>query len=520
MRILILLVLLSLTLSAQQDIRISPEGPTGFYQPADAQMQAGARIGSRALIVWGSSRQDATTGEIRNILRVQLLADTSHVGGQWTLTSDSAAPSSIVTVTALRDRFLVFWNDRRVGRPGIYMQVIDTNGLVLTPEIRFADRSAGNVVPPTISAVGTPNDGYLIVWYRPADSTSGRTLQARRVDATGAIDGDAINLGTAPYLSAILEYPGLPGTTILRMLNAPSRLVRNGRLDPRPIPTSHFGFRQRPHLNSDTSIAVVDSAGVGFYASIFDSIPVRRVVIPSMTPYYSHISRDTLGRYQLIYPKSSGDGNTLTLTIERVLFDGMNPLPPEVLDRKTFVVERAPGADSSAVVINSYYWDHYCNHTSRLVVFVEFQRDTKSITTWRNETINYTVESDGRFAPGFFPGQITCPLPTTLTVARFGVDSLSKVGFVLDGIPLTLEHVLEKVKLRVAETLPNTFERDGRLHINWQNGSRALMRIYDGSLAAGSQMVSQFDAIGTPLNLPGIEALLLVRRDSTASEPS
>src|SRR5438128_15612 len=132
-----IIYLIAAPLLAQQhdDVRLSTE-PLQMILPADAQIQSAARIGELTLVVWGTTRLEPDSSVV-NMLVMQLLRDTTLVGPQRVLTSNAARPSGFVQVMAVRDRFLVVWNDRRGGDSAAYVQRVDSSGVLDGSEDRF-----------------------------------------------------------------------------------------------------------------------------------------------------------------------------------------------------------------------------------------------------------------------------------------------------------------------------------------------------------------------------------------------
>src|SRR5438309_2271931 len=108
---------LPLLLFAQQDVQLSPQEPVSYALPSDIRIQSAAQFGNTTLVVWGTTGY-AADSSIVNVLRLQLLRDSSLVGQQRALHGSQARPSGFVRVVALNDRYLVFWNDQRKSASG------------------------------------------------------------------------------------------------------------------------------------------------------------------------------------------------------------------------------------------------------------------------------------------------------------------------------------------------------------------------------------------------------------------
>ena len=90
------LLLFPLALAAQQgDVRLSPPEPTSYYLSQSYQIQSAARSGNNTLVVWGTSAY-AADSTIVGELRMQLIRDTTVIGGQRVLTASVARPAGVV----------------------------------------------------------------------------------------------------------------------------------------------------------------------------------------------------------------------------------------------------------------------------------------------------------------------------------------------------------------------------------------------------------------------------------------
>jgi hypothetical protein len=260
--LLLLMMAAAPAVRAQQDIQLVPRDE-GFLPIGDAAIESAARIGDYALVVWGSVLADTTPEGTRNILRMQRFRGTGIAGEQTTVTGRDAMPYGSVRVVALRDRFVLLWNDRRSAAPGIYMQQVDSGGRLLGSEARFSARQVATTSRRGIMAGGSSADGYMIIWE---ESVAPHAAFARRIDPAGNPEGDEIALGD-PLLEEV-RTALLPGVTILRMkaqgdeeLAAEGYMIRNGRLDRRRIPLTTLSGEDF-HIGADTSTATLDGSSL------------------------------------------------------------------------------------------------------------------------------------------------------------------------------------------------------------------------------------------------------------------
>ncbi len=90
-------------------------------------------------MVWGTAVAKQQAAGVQGVLRFQLLRDTVPIGLQRTLHNAEAMPYQVVRVLDLLDRYLVVWNDRRESDRGIYAQIVDTAGNLVSGEVKLGD---------------------------------------------------------------------------------------------------------------------------------------------------------------------------------------------------------------------------------------------------------------------------------------------------------------------------------------------------------------------------------------------
>jgi hypothetical protein len=280
------------------DTRLSGE-PLGSILPEDAKIESVAAIGSRTLAVWGTSRFTPDSLVV-NTLVMQMLDDTAMLGAQKRIVSDSARPSEFVQVVPLADRFLVVWNDKRNGDTATWMRLVDIDGDPLGEE-----RPLGNA---RISGFGVAairtGDRYLLFWNNITGSAT--RIHTAILDSTGnllAIDTSTRFEGKLGGAPDIYDYRG--------------RLILDrGALRPLVVDSSG-GITEaissivrdtlRPwYLDRDGSVITAGNDSVRFYRSVFDEVPYRAVVSPSI---YNKLApfvpvRDSLGRLRLVWFES------------------------------------------------------------------------------------------------------------------------------------------------------------------------------------------------------------------------
>lgn len=112
-----------------QDYLVSIK-PTIKILANEISIQSAAAIGSKVLAVWGT-RQSINGTEPVNLLVTELKnsSTTKIISNQRRLHSPEARPYNAVFVVPLKDKFIVFWNDKRGEDLCVAYQAVDTNGL-------------------------------------------------------------------------------------------------------------------------------------------------------------------------------------------------------------------------------------------------------------------------------------------------------------------------------------------------------------------------------------------------------
>lgn len=132
--VVFLLILLAHTAGSQpRDFKISPPEPITFALPDSIRVQAADACGPFAVVVWGSNRRLADSTLV-TCLWAQIYLDSIKVGLPFRVHSDDARPSWTMSVCVTADRFLVAWNDARIGSPGVYYAIFDTLGRSISSE--------------------------------------------------------------------------------------------------------------------------------------------------------------------------------------------------------------------------------------------------------------------------------------------------------------------------------------------------------------------------------------------------
>src|SRR5947208_17064865 len=86
----VLLLIVSVATAQHPDVKLSPD-TISYAMPTDMLIQSAATIGRKTLVAFGTTAY-APDSSIVSQLRMQMLQDTTLVGGQKSLHGDSARP--------------------------------------------------------------------------------------------------------------------------------------------------------------------------------------------------------------------------------------------------------------------------------------------------------------------------------------------------------------------------------------------------------------------------------------------
>lgn len=172
-----------------------PERP---YVPAEIRIQSSGTIDTTTLVVWGSTVRDADSS-VRNVLVYQMVKGTTPVDSARVMTESFERPYGLVRVIAMRDRFLVLWNDKRPTQSGLYRRVINKSGILLDSESRRIDTIAVS----SVELYGSLSSGNAAIGWNDAGKTLSRL---RRIDTAGELSGPMIR-----FQSTIVGSWPMPG---------------------------------------------------------------------------------------------------------------------------------------------------------------------------------------------------------------------------------------------------------------------------------------------------------------------
>jgi hypothetical protein len=510
MKIFYLLLLLASTipLAAQTDVRVSAPGRRLY--PAQYNTQSIANIGTRSLLVFGSSDAQPVTNAAIQVLRVQLLEGSQPRGAQRNLTDDTASrPSGVVRVFAGTDRFFVFFNDTRADRPGLYLQVVGLDGANIGTAELVSTRRIGNSNPGLVLA-GTAASGYQIVW---SDGTSSPLVQiyGRRMDAQGLLQGAETRLGG--LLGGTITVTGLPGLTVLYFPQDTSRLIHaNGRLDPRPLSTPRFGVPY--YIGADSSLATLNGDTIRIYSNLFAPTAAQTILLPaSIAGTRSHsraITRNAAGDLQVYYITVLDTLPNLHYAIERITINGATPSAPTRLVDRIAEPDTVDQMTSSRVSLVPSFVARACNQRYGIGARLTFATVTPSGPNNRVETVSYTLDGNGNFAANDSLNQIPCVPATGYSVARQNVDSMSRIFVRVQQDSLLVEHPRPWTIEQVPERSPNVYQRSGQLYTAWTttaDSNTTLLQALNGTFGVEPTSAASYSRAGRSIRIPGAQIL-------------
>ncbi len=234
--------------------------------PDSVAIQSAARVGDRVLAVWGTTLGPAPA---RPVLMGQIIWGGNRLGAPFLISERAARPASRLLVFALRDRFLVIWEDHR-NAPGLDVRIcsMDIHGntgpeQVLGSNFSFEQSTIVNVT-----------GGALLLW----ESQRGAMMQ-QRLDNVGRLVGEA-TLSRLLNISNFLVLPDARGSVVSLSNNTVLLLDTAETFQPAPvmnvIPAGAFVAISR----TGRIAYLTSSLDGGVYDSPYDTLPARTFTIP------------------------------------------------------------------------------------------------------------------------------------------------------------------------------------------------------------------------------------------------
>ena len=473
-RSLLLLLILGSPLLAQQGDRMVSVEPMTRELPEEIRIQSAASISNVTLALWGANLPEGTDSAVSTLV-FQMLRDSVALGTPLQAHSAEARPSRFCTVIPFDDRFLLLWNDRRIGAPGIYARWVDAGGGFIGDEELF---SRGVIVDPNGIRTYRTTAGVMVIWSDFRDSVQG--LYLKRMTSDGAFAEQEQRIGEGKIeavvgLGDLVELTGIREGTVMRVLRP------DGRFDARTIPAGRFtgGY----YLGTDSSMAVLKDTILTFYASMFDTMAARSVIVPllrGIPPLTAALTRDISGGIAITYSFAitAAPGTSGAMIVNRVVVEASAGVARR-LDSVYFFnysqVSQTRTEVKPAVVVRG------CGNGIRLyqnILFLNVDRTGFAYGS-HSQDWSYNIGSDGAYsrinpitpvAPCFTIDGANGLRP----ILRRGSKDTGIVELFLPGVTRVLRGSVNSYRQDVVQSMPNIFRRNQDLVVTWlQPGTAA-----------------------------------------------
>jgi hypothetical protein len=514
---ILLLLFISIPLSAQIDLRVSDTNRIVY--PANLNVQSISRIGTRALLVFGSTTADPSTSTVVPLLRMQLLEGAELVGAQSNLVDDPATrPAGVMLTAAGTDRFFVAFNDARPDRPGLYLQTIALDGARIGAPQFLSAQISQQYLTPIHGFFGSPAEGYQIVWTDLKPSRG--TIYGRRIDPLGRIDGPETRLAEG-FFGFPIEIPSLRDLSILifQFPQDTARLVHaDGHVDPRPIPA--FRLIWPYFISPDTSIATVDGTSLKIYGNIFETTPSETIPLPTtegIRPESWAVTRNAATNLlDLYYLRVLDTLAGLRYAVERITLTSSGLSEPVRLLDSTLKPDTFDQMISTRVRLENINRQRPCLQRYAVNGVVVFQTVLPDRINRRFGSAGFGLDESGRFTTSDSISMRSCAPTTGYTLKRAPTDSVSRLLVRFGADSAVVQHMRSRVVVTIPERLPNIFERMDRMLMTWTtspDSTTLLLEDFDGTLADTPAVVARYEGKGRAVRIPGAEILVSETRE-------
>ena len=470
---------------AQQDVRLSPLEPLVDNLPNQYRIQSAETIGSRTLVVWGTSR-NVSSEQVAGQLRFQLLDGGTLFGPQRVLTSDDAEPQTFVRVIPLASRFLVIWLDRRIDSAGLYAMTVDLNGNKLNAERRIGPVIESHKTFGTQAWIaGTPENGQLLYWH--VNDGARTWVTGLRIDPSGNVSASPIEVGH--ILQEILHHEKFPGMTFLRFDDRTVLIDRAGQVDKRSVYNSLF--QGAYHLDTDTTILRLNGTMVEKYTSPFATEPEWSLEVPALDSAAGKtglITRNSTGKLivyfvtvELVghYP---GIGRQYTNGYQIEIVNADSITSPTIIYSDTHGYGYLSDAFSADLYYHNKAWTTTgCHNSGLLSIELEYIIYYHGSFAEDGLTHDYfSVSNTGELRADTSGYIKTCKEPP-FPISRINTNNISTVRLtVQDSITITLQASIARTQLDTDQRNPTLIRVNDSIHFCfWQDkkSGAALSRI-------------------------------------------
>jgi hypothetical protein len=458
-----------------------------YAMPPDILIQSAATIGSRTLAAFGTTAY-APDGSTVNQLRMQMLQDTTLFGNQKSLHGDSARPYGVVSVLNLESTFVVLWNDRREGAPGIYLQRVDTNGNRSGSEQRV---SPGRLTSDTGVTLIRTKSGYVVVWNDRRDSSL--AIYDVQLTPTGDPVGNDLFISTGEF-QQVLRYGSLSEPTVLQLNTGGPIVVTDDGL-------IHFDSviprLSTSYVVSDHEIAVLRDTSLQIYSGLFDTAAPREFAIPGLRQeYYKLISmyRDSAGRYGLIYPTTWAGSRERQFFAVKVVVDTDGTVSAPVIIDSDTTRDQTPNSELHPMNDNGSKRVRYCNNATQVNVsrhdFMHYLTNSSRSDHDVYYNYGYHVDGSGRFSRLAYNSTcercgMSCDDRSLFPISRTKTNSAIVLRENSVGKQISVEIPKAGRPVNRRESLPNVVLQDSHLIVTWvRDGLQYLNEIYPGAIVS------------------------------------
>ncbi|MEP7220491.1 MAG: hypothetical protein ABI876_16315, partial [Bacteroidota bacterium] len=431
---------------------------------------------------------------IRNVLVMGLLEGSSPHGVPVIFTDAAARPGNVVAVEALRDRFIVLWNDYRVASGEIYYQVIDTSGTLIGAGKKLKDGVLVDDLSIWTSAQGS---GYTLFWL--GSSATQRSLYSIPLDKEGAVAGSDSTVVTSISWS-VARWSAFPDIRVFATQSGYVGVHEDGRVDllGRPVALPGLPYYQGLpyYLNADTSVVVVRYISdtlrqLVLYKSLFDTAIVKTINVRTKSQTIANlncITRDSVGHLVLFYGRTEDGGNWLGTMARKIILDDNGTI---LLDTVAAIVARGQVLSTPSRIVRTRQgptsMSMGCDGT---IAFDATTYSTNSDNLGRNLTYDTAVgrlliDRAGHLYGGdYFAGgdksigrdnsiRLTCRDLSSIWATRDATGFASTV-LVHDG-SVTIARLVAPAAFKVLnlpQRDPLIFSRSHTLYLSWRAGNK------------------------------------------------